>query len=241
MSRPGRILGVGTVDEGSTLFELCITHALLQHLDQVLVLDHSGDRFVAAGLVRLAASWADRLTVVREPRQPRPTDMLREHADLAAADWIYRFAADEFGLVGSGSSLRQLLADVPATHAAVRCHVDHWVSMHDFDAADPARILELRFRAEANLFVGDEAGVLADEVAGGTVNAFDMPPPPRLFLRAAAAGQFAGPPAADRAVAVPPWSLAADHYRVARVPLPDRESLELRCDQNALGAPPSDP
>ena len=119
-----RIVGYVMARDEWPLLALAITHALMNHVDHVLVLDHDSGEETQAGLERLAGDWPGGVTVVRledpDYYQEAATTLMSCVGGFVSYDWVYVFDADEFLLTPPGSGLGDVLAEVPSDVDLVR-------------------------------------------------------------------------------------------------------------------------
>jgi len=235
MSSP-RILGLVMARDEWPLLAISISHALLHHVDRVVVVDHGSEDGTQAGLVRLCEYWRDRLVVVRLERsdffQEATTSVVADLCNAESCDWFYLFDADEFLITNGQVSLRSILSGVDPGVAIIRYEVHQWVAPHDMNSAclsDYRRILD---RAQPNVFEKPSSDFLSNEIENGYLNFFDIPFPSKVIVRGWYAGQVtAGAHGVREPVTGTAINILPDVLRLAHLPLLDRRRLELKCSQ----------
>jgi hypothetical protein len=236
MSSLSLIHGVVMARDEWPLLELAITHALLQHVDRVWVLDHASTDGTAAGLRRLCDLWGNRITVVRLETTPylqeAATSLLLEVVNPGPDDWVYVFDADEFAITPAATSLRDILNRATPEHGVVRYQVDNWVASQGFDDTDFEQYPGLIYRAVPNLFLELGPEVTSDEIQHGTISFFDVPFASKVIVRGGSSGWLAaGSHALKPCSMVREMALSPDQFRVAHFPLLSRKRLALKVRQ----------
>lgn len=242
-----KIVGLVQVRDEWPLLAVSVSHALLNHVDEVFLLNHSSAGGFGRAIGRLQTAFKDRLHVLSyyDPTfwQEASTNALIEICRVSSPDWIYVFDADEFLLTHAQRPLKALLSEVGPEYEAVRYQVQNWVSTEDFDAADPKHYRTLRYRAVPNFFAPMPVELLSDEIQSGNLNFFDVPFGPKLIFRNSpaswlGAGSHMLKSPADARI----LDMDAAELRAAHFPLLSRIALDQRRRQGELlikaGFPP---
>ena len=234
-----RIIGLVIARDEWPLLRLSITHALLNHVDHVWVLDHSSGDGTRDGLERLTEIWGERLRVVRLCGTPfwqeASTSLILELIGATRDDWIYVFDADEFAITRSGTSIREILGSVGPDFSSVRYEVDNWISTATFDECDHSQYSQLRLRAIANHFFDLPSDILSDEIQRGTLNFFDVPFPSKVIVRGGGPTWLsAGAHLLKQPVAGEEFRLCPRDFRVAHFPLLSEQRLHKKAAHGEL-------
>jgi hypothetical protein len=152
--QPPRVIGLLAVRDEWPLAAVALVHALLHHVDAVVVLDHASSDATPAGLALLKASaLGERIQLLHLDseafRQEAFMNAMVEVSQAWAPDWIYPFDADEFLLAPGG--LKALLASLPEQLLAVHYPLENWISTPDFDDSDLDGYLNLQIRSLPDL------------------------------------------------------------------------------------------
>ncbi|MCX5928016.1 MAG: glycosyltransferase [Cyanobium sp. LacPavin_0920_WC12_MAG_63_22] len=149
-----RVIGLLAVRDEWPLAAVALVHALLHHVDAVVVLDHASRDATPAGLALLKASaLGERIQLLHldsaNYRQEAFMNAMVEVSQAWEPDWIYPFDADEFLLAPGG--LKALLASLPEQLLAVHYQLENWISTPDFDESDLDGYLNLQIRSLPDL------------------------------------------------------------------------------------------
>lgn len=185
--QPPRVIGLLAVRDEWPLAAVVLVHALMHHVDAVVVLDHASSDATPAGLALLKASaLGERIQLLRldsaDYRQEAFMNALVEVSQAWEPDWIYPFDADEFLLAPGG--LKALLASLPDQVLAVHYQLENWISTPDFDDSDLDDYLNLQIRSLPDLPmppVMEPAMVQA--IAEGQTNYFRQPFGSKVIFR----------------------------------------------------------
>ena len=180
-----KIVGVVLCRNEWGLIAVSISYALLNHVDEVYVLDHSSDDETRNVLCRLKNIWGERLKVfeIRDVAfdQEAMTNTLIHFAKSSDPDWIYVFDADEFLLVDSGYSLKSVVQGATPDQIAISYSVDNFISTEDFDEYSLADYRKLRYKSvPARPY---SAASASEEIYAGRSTFFDYPFPPKVVFR----------------------------------------------------------
>jgi glycosyltransferase involved in cell wall biosynthesis len=231
-----RILGVLIARNEWPLLGISITHAMVNHVDKLIVVDHASTDQTQAGLAALQKRWGNKIQVLHlcegTFHHEDTNLMLKSIYEGRDFDWVYPIDADEFLITQDNLSLKQILAQVPANYEAVRYELHNFVSPTDFVEQDFERYSELREKAVVNPDFKLTHGDFVESVIQGGLNFFDVPFDSKVIFRLpqdswAAAGSHSmlgiGKEAEHK---LPP----VDTF-VAHLPFLTRERLERRADQ----------
>jgi hypothetical protein len=170
------------------MLELAITHALLNHVDEVVVVDHGSTDETREQLPQLEARWAGRLKVLRLDGVP----YLQEAVTLTALasvpwdafDWVYVFDADEF-LVTETGDVRDYLENVGTGYDTVRYSVLNFLAPRHFDERNLREYTSITKRARVSRLLDIPGSVTAEEIELGEVNFFAEPFAAKVIVRSA--------------------------------------------------------
>ena len=182
--RRPRILGIVVAKDEWPVLGLSVVHAL-QHVDQVVAVDHGSTDASLPGLEALAQRFPGRLVVVPAGGLPWWQAAITRAAVSRASqrhDWVYVFDADEF-MVTDGTPLSRILAGAPRRAGAVRYEVHNWVAPFDADDRDPSVLGRVRHRALPGNVLPPVPQLAARHIATGGMNWFDIPFDSKLLVR----------------------------------------------------------
>jgi len=221
------------------LLALSISHALMHHVDEVYVLNHSSTDGTREGVKKLREMWQGRVHVVNywddHFWQEACLSALLEVSQSSAPDWIYVFDADEFLIAREGESLKEILAGVETQYSVVRYQVQNWVSTQDFDETDLACYKTLRYRSVPNLFVEMDAAIYVDEILSGNLNYFDVPFASKVIFRNNAVSWVAAGTHAPKVPSeMPILDLPTDTLRLVHLPFLSHGRLLLKARHGQL-------
>ena len=177
--QPPRVVGLLAVRDEWPLAAVALVHALLHHVDAVVVLDHASRDATPAGLALLKASaLGERIQLLHLDseafRQEAFMNAMVEVSQAWAPDWIYPFDADEFLLAPGG--LKALLASLPEQLLAVHYPLENWISTPDFDDSDLDGYLNLQIRSLPDLAMPPVMEPsMVQAIAEGQTNYFRRP------------------------------------------------------------------
>lgn len=181
-----KITGVVVSRDDWGLLAVSITHALMNHVDEVLVLDHRSTDETSNGLRYLQALWPGRIRTWRSNldffEQEAATNALAHLALSSRPDWIYVFDSDEFLLTAPDVSLKSILAGFRADQVGLRYSVSNFVSPRSFDEHLLNSYRSLRARSVPSRSYDDSQAY--DSLYRGTATFFDFPFVAKLIFRA---------------------------------------------------------
>ena len=249
MTTSSGVLGLVMARDEWPLLGVSVTHALVTHVDHVLVLDHASEDGTAAGLEALGRRFPGRLTVLRSPdgayHQEAATSLLLEVAHASRYDWVHVFDADELLLSPPDRSMADVLADVDPDVDVVRYDIQNWVAPSDFDDTDLASYARLRHRSvpEPSLATARYPSDVQGPVEDGLLSFFDLPFPSKVIIRGdrvrwlSAGAHLVRWPEVVRETRLAPGAL-----RCAHLPFLSQRRLALKVAQGraleASGLPP---
>jgi len=182
-----RVVGLLAVRDEWPLAAVALVHALLHHVDAVVVLDHASSDATPAGLALLKASaLGERIQLLHldsaDYRQEAFMNAMVEVSQAWAPDWIYPFDADEFLLVSAG--LPRFLGSLPDQIDAVHYELENWISTPEFDESDLDDYLELELRSLPDLPIPLIADApLIEAISKARVNYFRWPFGQKVIFR----------------------------------------------------------
>jgi hypothetical protein len=182
-----RILGVLIARNEWPLLGISITHALVNHVDELIVVDHASTDETQAGLAALQKCWSNKIQVLHlcegTFHHEETNLMLKSIYEGRDFDWVYPIDADEFLITQDNLSLRQILAQVPANYEAVRYELHNFVSPADFVEQDLDRFSELCEKAVVNPNFKLTHGNFVESIIQGGLNFFDVPFDSKVMFR----------------------------------------------------------
>lgn len=231
-----RVLGILIARNEWPLLGISITHALVNHVDELIVVDHASTDETQAGLAALQTRWGNKIQVLHMCEgtfhHEETNLMLKAMYQDRDFDWVYPIDADEFLITRNNISLKQILAEVTGEFLAARFQLHNFVVPHDFDETDFSRYREINQKALVNpQFELTHENIYAT-IMNGNLNFFDVPFDSKVMSRPsnnlwAAAGSHS--------------HLGIDHDKeyefsddalfVAHLPFLTRERLMLRVAQ----------
>ena len=181
------ILGVLLARNEWPLLGLCITHALTNHVDELLVIDHSSTDETPVGLASLKMFWGEKLKVAKLSsgtlHQEELNLLTLNIIDRKKYSWIYHVDADEFLFVSGGKSLKSVLSSVPDTYSTARYSLLNFVAPSDFNKYDLDRYQEIIHRAHIENFDSQSIKQTMDSISSFKATFFDMPFTPKVIYR----------------------------------------------------------
>lgn len=228
-----KIVGLVQAKNEWPLLALSISHALMNHVDEVFVLNHGSTDGTPEGLKALCELWKNRIHVFHcnDERfwQEASTTALIMMSRASSPDWFYVFDADEFLLTKEPGGLKAILHDTNGADCVVRYQVENWISTEDFDEHNIDHYRMLRYRSVPGLFVEMHPETLADEVLHGNLNFYDVPFPSKIIFRDnGASWPAAGSHFLKTAGNTKMLSLEPGQLRCAHFPLLSRKKLDRK-------------
>ena len=229
-----RVLGVLIARNEWPLLGICITHALTNHVDEIIVVDHASTDETQAGLAELQMRWGNRIQVLHlcegTFHHEETNLMLKTIYQDRNFDWVYPIDADEFLITPNNLPLKQLLAEVPDSYEAVRYEIHNFVAPTDFVENDFHRYSELREKAVVNLNFQITHGDYVESIVQGGLNFFEVPFDSKVMFRLpqdswAVAGSHSMLAVGSE------YKLSEDDTFVAHLPFLTRERLLRRVEQ----------
>lgn len=182
-----RVLGVLIARNEWPLLGISITHALVNHVDEIIVVDHASTDETQDGLAALQKRWGSKIQVLNLGdgifHHEETNLILKSMYQDRDFDWVYPIDADEFLITPNNQSLKELLADVPGEYAAVRYQLHNFVAPSNFEESDFSRYVEIDQKAVTNpSFELTHANIFESVIAGG-LNFFDVPFASKILFR----------------------------------------------------------
>ena len=182
-----RVLGVLIARNEWPLLGLSITHALVNHVDEMIVVDHASTDQTQAGLAALQKRWGKKIQVLHMCEgvfhHEETNLLLKTMYEKRNFDWVYPIDADEFLITQENLSLKQILLQVPANYEVVRYQLHNFVAPANFVENDFQRYEELCEKAVVtpNFVMTHEDFV--DSIVQGGLNFFEVPFPSKIIFR----------------------------------------------------------
>lgn len=188
MNTNPKIIGIIQTKNAWPVSALSISYALMHHVDEVYVLNHSSTDGTYHGLQLLQKLWNERIHVFHcyesEYWQEALTNTLIGICQKSSPDWIYPFDSDEFLLTKQCGSLKELLINIDSKCDAIRYEVQNWISVEHFCEYTFDHYRLLKYRSVPNLFISQNPRTLIDEILNGNMNYFDVPFSSKIIFRA---------------------------------------------------------
>ena len=182
-----RVLGVLIARNEWPLLGICITHALTNHVDEIIVVDHTSTDQTQAGLAELQIRWGNRIQVLHlfegTFHHEETNLMLKTIYQDRNFDWVYPIDADEFLITPNNLPLKQLLTEVPDSYEAVRYEIHNFVAPTDFVENDFQRYGEIREKAVVNTNFQITHGDFVESIVQGGLNFFEVPFDSKVMFR----------------------------------------------------------
>jgi hypothetical protein len=106
-----KIVGIVFAKNEWGLIVVSISHALINHVDEVYVVNHASTDQTFNGLNHLKKLWGERLHIITINNigffQEEATNTIIQISKKSNPDWIYVFDADEFLLADESTSLKK--------------------------------------------------------------------------------------------------------------------------------------
>lgn len=232
-----KIVGIIQANNEWPLLLVSISHALIHHVDEVFLLNHSHHDNYDTGLYELKRLWGDRVHIFNYVDhnffQEAATNALIEISQKSLPDWIWVFDADEFLLTPQCLSLANMLKNVSSDYIAVRYEVKNWVSNADFDPAHLDHYLTLCNRSlTSELLTCLPSPILSDEIYHGNMNYFDVPFQSKVIFRSHSLSWLCAGAHGLKYTNNPLYlEIKVDQLQAAHFPLLSKERLFLKAKQ----------
>jgi hypothetical protein len=230
-----KILGVLITRNQWPLVGLCITHALTNHVDHLIVVDHASTDQTKSGLRELKNRWGSRLEVLNMSDgiffHEEVNLVLKSFYEERDFDWVYPIDSDEFLITKDDAPLRELLSELPIEIDLIRYNVVNFVAPVDFDENRLDRYQELVHRSVCNPnLVWDKSNPFEANVKG-EVNFFQVPFDSKVIFRfPITAWPTAGAHSLTGQEEIAEKKLREDYLFAAHLPFLTRERLQRRAD-----------
>lgn len=187
VSKRPRVLGVLIARDEWPLLGLSITHALTNHVDEILVVDHASQDGTQAGLSALKSQFGERLQVIHMCEgtlHHEETNLtLKTIYQDRGFDWVYPIDADEFLITENNASLSELLAAVKSEYQVVRYELHNFVTPSDFVEEDFTRYGEITEKAIVESTIKLTHEDIVETIVHGSLNFFQVPFPSKVIFR----------------------------------------------------------
>lgn len=182
-----RVLGVLIARNEWPLLGISITHALVNHVDELIVVDHDSTDETQAGLAALQKRWGNKIQVLHMCEgtfhHEETNLILKTMYQDREFDWVYPIDADEFLITPNNVSLKQLLAQVPESNKVVRYELHNFVAPSDFVEDEFQRYSQLREKAVVIPDFQLTHETIFETVLSGDLNFFDVPFDSKVVFR----------------------------------------------------------
>ncbi len=179
VSATTRVIGVMLVHDEWPLVAYSATHALVNHVDELWIIDHHSTDQLLDGMALLQGLFGDRLHLLRigdvafhqsamvawaiEKIAPRPNE------------WIYVVDADEFLLCAPGVSVRDILDELPVGLNTLRYDVANFIAPRDFELTSANELSRIEARSEPHVTQELSGSEIAERVKAEEMCFFDVP------------------------------------------------------------------
>lgn len=184
---PFKITGITQCKNEWGLVALSIGYALVNHVDEVYVLNDSSTDETHAGLAYLQDIWPGRIHVYNQAEgqfiEEGQLNALVGLAQQSKPDWIYFFDADEFLISRNGSSLKDCIGALPANCHALRYELKNFVLPRNFNEQSLTDYLSVEHEAMVATTVPKTSPHKYEEIYKGNLNFFHMPFPSKVIFR----------------------------------------------------------
>ncbi|ABA87336.1 hypothetical protein Pcar_0073 [Syntrophotalea carbinolica DSM 2380] len=184
---PFKITGITQCKNEWGLVALSIGYALVNHVDEVYVLNDSSTDETHAGLAYLQDIWPGRIHIYNQTEgqfiEEGQINALVGLAQQSEPDWIYFFDADEFLISRNGSSLKDCLGSLPANCHALRYALKNFILPRNFNEQSLSDYLSIEYEAMVDPSVPKESLRKYEEIYKGNLNFFHMPFPSKVIFR----------------------------------------------------------
>jgi hypothetical protein len=185
--KSGLVLGILLARNEWPLLGMCISHALTNHVDELLVIDHASTDETELGLKVLQSKWGSKLQIVKLAKGPLHHQALNlvtlEIIDRDRYSWVYHVDADEFLIVAEGKSLKALLTEMPIDVDIVRYPLFNYVAPRDFQESNFEQYKELTFRAKTDDKLTLDFEEMINAIMNFKASFFDIPFPSKVIYR----------------------------------------------------------
>jgi hypothetical protein len=182
-----KISGIVVSKNDWGILGVSISYALLNHVDNVYVVNHFSEDETLAGLKHLQLYWGDRLKIINYPDltfdQETITNCAINIAYESSPDWIYVFDSDEFLLLDENISLHQILENCDSGIRSIRYELENYISISDFNNCCLLDYLKLRYKSLPTIYNAGPQSKYEDMYHGRTTF-FDYPFDSKIIFRA---------------------------------------------------------
>jgi len=196
-----KIVGIVFAKNEWGLIAVSISHALINHVDEVYVVDHNSTDQTHNGLKHLKQLWGERLHIITITSigffQEEATNTIIGLAKKSNPDWVYVFDADEFLLVDQSTSLRAILSATDMRYKAIRYPLNNYISLSDFNDLSLDDYKKIIHKSTPNPEFQETTGAIdrksdkkhqnvktsAELIYDGEATFFDIPFPPKVIIR----------------------------------------------------------
>lgn len=182
-----RVLGVLIARNEWPLLGISITHALVNHVDELIVVDHASTDETQAGLAALQKRWGNKIQVFQMAdgtlHHEETNLILKSMYQDRDFDWVYHIDADEFLITPNRQPLKELLASIPSEFTAARYQLHNFLVPSDFVENDFRRYGEICEKAVVAPNFELTHKDIFDSIMQGGLNFFDVPFLPKVIFR----------------------------------------------------------
>jgi hypothetical protein len=180
-----KIIGIVQCRNEWGLIAVAVSYALLNHVDEVYVLDDASSDQTASGMRQLQSLWGSRLHVLRTEdigfRQEAMINTIINLAGRSRPDWVYVFDADEFLLAKHGDTLRTIVSGLNENVIALNYPLENFISTRNFNPNYLDDYRKLRYRSTPTMSYQPE--MIYNQIYNGKATFFDVPFPPKVIFR----------------------------------------------------------
>ncbi len=187
MKNKNSVIGIVKARNEWPLLGLCIIHALNNHVDDILVINHASSDETGIGLAELQKNYGSRVRVLHLDKGPLQEQalylLLSKLVDRDKYEWIYHVDADEFLITPNGERLNSLLSDIPESVDVVRYEVLNFVAPSDFQEGDLDRYRELTYRSVVERSYPKDVEKTIEDIESLTSTFFALEFPSKVIYR----------------------------------------------------------
>jgi hypothetical protein len=181
------VIGIVKARNEWPLLGLCIIHALDNHVDDILVINHASSDETGNGLAELQKNYGSRVRVLHLDKGPLQEQalylLLSKFVDRDEYEWIYHVDADEFFITPNGERLNSLLSELPESVDVVRYEVLNFVAPSDFQEGDLDRYRELTHRSVVERSYPEDVEKTIEDIESLTSTFFALEFPSKVIYR----------------------------------------------------------
>ncbi|UWX57852.1 glycosyltransferase family 2 protein [Chlorobaculum sp. MV4-Y] len=193
-----KIVGIVFAKNEWGLIAVSISHALINHVDEVYVVNHASTDQTFNGLNHLKKLWGERLHIITINNigffQEEATNTIIQISKKSNPDWIYVFDADEFLLADESTSLKKILSNTEKCCQAIRYTVNNYISTRHFNDLILDNYKDIIYKSVINPDIEKKVNkrsykrltknkTIPELIYDGDATFFDIPFPSKVIIR----------------------------------------------------------